>query len=195
MKTLSMFAVVLAVAVSAFSSTGQAQCNSNSILKGGVDILPWSVVRPFPWDNVQGYWQLGDNTSIFLKAKVLSSTSRRKILQLTVHVNGLCSKATARGTGYVDASEKNVVRALISDANNKYQVKLGLFDSRDLALASEGAVYSCFGQPVMAASMQLLESNSSEGVQLDLETGHAETQNLLLKKVTVDVAEFCKNRK
>lgn len=188
MKTLSMFAVVIAVAVSAFSSTSQAQCNSN-ILKGGVDILPWSVVQPFPWDNIGGFWQLGGNSSVFLKARVLSSTNRRKILQLTVHVDGLCSKATARGTGYVDVSEKNVVRALISDSANKYQVKLGLFDGRDLATMANG----CFQQPVMAASMQLLESRNTAGAELILDAAHTETQNLLLKKVTIDTDEFCKN--
>lgn len=190
MKTLFKFAVVIAVAVSAFSSTGHAQCNTN-VLKGGVDILPWSVVQPFPWDNIGGFWQLGGSNSVFLKARVLSSTNRRKILQLTVHVDGLCSRATARGTGYVDVSEKNVVRALISDASNKYQVKLGLFDGRDIANMANG----CLGQPVMAASMQLLESKDTSGASMILDAARTETQNLLLKKVTVDTAEFCKNSK
>lgn len=188
MKKMMMWLSVVLM-TSLWGASANAQCDSSNVLKGGVDILPWSVVQPFPWDNIQGYWQLGDSNNVFIKARVLSSTNKRKILQLTVHTEGICSRPSARGTGYVDVTEKNVVRALISDHMYKYQFKMGLFDARDLQTS---LALAC-KQNVVAVSVQVLghsELSSRSGAPLDI--GIKETQNLVLKKVASDPDSVCK---
>ena len=185
MKTVSL---LIAVLILNFPNLASAACAGTS-LSGGVDILPWSVARPFPWDNIQGYWQLGDNNSVYIKAKVTAANSKRKILQLSVLADGLCSKATARGSGYVDANEKNVVRALLADQQYRYQFRMGLFNPSDLT-----APAAACSQDVMAVSVQVLgragASNEAEAAA-PLDPNLTETQNLVLKKVTIDVEEFC----
>ncbi|AGH94394.1 hypothetical protein [Pseudobdellovibrio exovorus] len=187
MKKMTMW-ISIVFMTSLWSASASAQCDNSNVLKGGVDILPWSVVQPFPWDNIAGYWQLGDS-SVFIKARVLSSTNKRKILQLSIHAEGICSKASARGTGYVDVTEKNVVRALISDHMYKYQFKMGLFDARDI---QDTLALSC-KQNIVAVSVQMLgftEGARTNGAPLDI--GMKETQNLVLKKVASDAEGLCK---
>ena len=163
-------------------------CSDNSQTMGGVDVWPWSFAKPFPWDNIQGYWKLGDNADSYLKARVLSSTNNRKILSLAIYGEGICSKPYAKGTGYVDATEKNVVRAILSDGVYKYQLKIGMFDTRDI----DGA--DMCGQNIIAASMQVIErtKKSSPGTTVPLDPDLTETHNMLLKKATVDPANSCK---
>lgn len=188
MKKMTMWISVVLM-TSLLGVSANAQCDNSNVLKGGVDILPWSVVQPFPWDNIAGYWQLGDSNNVFIKARVLSSTNKRKILQLTVHTEGICSRPSARGTGYVDVTEKNVVRALIADHMYKYQFKMGLFDARDI---QDSLSLSC-KQNVVAVSVQMLgftEGARTNGAPLDI--GMKETQNLVLKKVASDAEGLCK---
>jgi hypothetical protein len=183
--------VLLSFSVCAQNSQSNLELTGESCsnqLLGGVDALPWSVAQPFPWNNIEGYWKLGDDGSSYLKAAVISSTNRRKILSLQIYAEGVCSKPYARGTGYIDAAEKNVVRALVSDGTLKYQLKLGLFDSRDV-----NGVISCT-QNVMAASMQVIgrAKKSADPTQPPLDSSVTETHNMLLKKVSADLVEACK---
>lgn len=183
---LLSFSLHAQVEIGAIADGRAGSCNGQPM--GGVDILPWSFAQPFPWDNIQGFWKLGDDESSFLKATVLSSTNRRKILSLSVYGDGVCSKAYARGTGYIDVAEKNVVRALVADGTYKYQLKLGMFDSRDLT-----GVNSC-SENIMAASMQVVgrARKADNTKQMPLDPSVTETHNMLLKKVTIDLGEACK---
>lgn len=154
----------------------------------GGDAWPWSIAKPFPWDNIQGYWKLGDDDHSYLFAKVLSTTNSRKILSLSVLDEGVCAKPYAKGTGYVDVTEKNVVRALVTDGVYKYQVKLGMFDSRDLVGQN-----SC-STNVMALSIQVIARmrKSFDPVTGPLDPAITEMRSMVLKKVTINVDETCK---
>lgn len=187
---MKAFLIVLVLLIFNSASVSFAAVDGSSCIniQAGGDAWPWSVAKPFPWDNIQGYWKLGDDQSSYLSARVLSTTKNRKILSLSVLGEGLCSKAYAKGTGYVDVTEKNVVRALVSDGVYKYQLKLGMFDSRDLVTQN-----SC-SPDVMAVSMQVIarakKSNDLNLVPLDPKV--TETINMVLKKVTLDVDTACK---
>ncbi len=170
----------------AYATASANTCFDNGI-QGGVDIWPWSVARPFPWGNIEGYWKLGDDQTTYLSAQVLSSTNKRKILSLNIHKDGFCSKPYAKGAGYIDATEKNVVRALLSDGTYKYQLKLAMFDGRDIIGFRE-----C-GQNIVGASLQVIarSKNSKITNPQPLDPAVTETQNMLLKKVTFDVIAAC----
>lgn len=155
----------------------------------GGDAWPWSVAQPFPWNNIEGYWKLGDQDELsYIKARITSTTSKRKILSLQVLGNGLCTKPTAKGTGFVDAAEKNVVRAILSDGLYQYQVLLGMFDMRDLTgknMCTEN---------IMAVSMQVVgrAKKANDNKLGPLDPSITGTHNMVLKKVTADVDELCK---
>ena len=185
MKTVSLLIILATMSWTQTAPAAQDPCAS-AVLQGGVDILPWSTARPFPWDTIGGYWQLGDSNSVYIKAKVTSATNKRKILQLTVHADGLCSKASARGTGYVEANQKNVVRALVADEKFRYQFKIGLFDHNDMS----SPLMAC-SRDVMAVSVLVLGRTENLAEAVPLDQSLSEAQNLVLKKVTIDVDDFC----
>lgn len=196
MKALSVLTIFLLIGFSASANVSAPVTDSvdDACLSqplGGVDVWPWSVAKPFPWDNIQGFWKLGDDETSYLKARVLSSTSTRKILSISLLGDGLCSKPYARGTGYIDVTEKNVVRALVSDGTFKYQLKLAKFDNRVFSVVN-GCNASFIG-----ASMQMIgKSNKSNFINtLPLDPKTAEIQNMLLRKVTIDVDTACKKIK
>ena len=186
MKTIFILITVLFFNLTSFAAASLCDGNSQT-MGGGVDVWPWSVAKPFPWDNIQGYWKLGNNNDSYIKARVLSTTKNRKILSLQLFGEGICSKPYAKGTGYVDVSEKNVVRAILSDGVYKYQLKLGMFDPRDVDSRA------C-GQNIMAASMQVIDlaTKSTDKGSVPLDPGVTETHNMMLKKATVDPVNACK---
>ena len=163
------------------------ECNVR--IQGGVDGFPWSSAKPFPWTDIQGVWKLKDGVvPYFLKAKVIRTTTNRKILNLMIVSDGDCSRPVAQGVGYIDSSERNVVRAIINDGTSKYQMKIALFDIKDLAEDASGC-----DEGIMAASLQVLgslpQTRSNTLVSAD-EEGSAE--NILLKKVSKDLTSICK---
>lgn len=191
MKTIVilMTAVILSLSWGAQAQASASMMCSDNQKMGGVDVWPWSIAKPFPWDNIQGYWKLGDDESSYIRARVLSSTNNRKILSLSLYGEGICSKPYAKGTGYVDVSEKNVVRALLTDGVYKYQMKLGLFDARDLILSGDNLC----NYNIMAVSMQVIgrAKRSGELDKIPLDPSITETHNMLLKKVSVDPSVDC----
>lgn len=162
------------------------ECNVR--IQGGVDGFPWSSARPFPWADIQGVWKLKDGVvPYFLKAKVTRTTTNRKILNLMIVSDGDCSRSVAQGVGYIDSSERNVIRAIINDGTSKYQMKIALFDIKDLAEDASGC-----DEGIMAASLQVLGSlpQSRSNTLVSAEEGSAE--NILLKKISNDLGSICK---
>ncbi len=189
MKLISLISILLLVGLTSQASKAQLVCSDEgNIIQGGVDILPWSVAKPFPWDNINGFWKLGDDEGSFVRAKVQSATTNRKILTLQVYGDGMCSKPYARGTGYIDVTEKNVVRAILFDNQYRYQMKLGLFDTRDIAFNAN----KCEAR-VMAAAMQIVgrSDKTRDSVSRPIDPSITETQNMLLKKVKSDTSFIC----
>ena len=163
----------------------ESTCNNDAQTMGGVDVWPWSMAVPFPWDNIQGFWKLGEEEDTYVRARVISSTSNRKILSLQIYTEGVCAKPSSKGMGYVDASEKNAVRAILSDSDYKYQLKLGLFNSRDVTVNAD---LRC--DKVMAASMQII-GNSRYTISAKsklMEPKASQTLNMILTKVSVDLS-------
>lgn len=161
------------------------ECNAK--IQGGADGFPWSVAKPFPWADIQGVWKLRDNGNpAFLKAKVIRTTSNRKILSLSVIGEGNCAKPLAQGIGYVDFSERNVVRAIMNDGVSKYQMKLASFDVRDLEIDS----FTC-GENVVVASIQSIGAyhNGRMGLRGIPEGG---SEKVMLKKTSEDVGTICR---
>ncbi|MGZ3690449.1 MAG: hypothetical protein ACXVAX_03030 [Pseudobdellovibrio sp.] len=189
-KLLSSLLVLFFISL---ASTAHAQSCEDAFLQGGIEPWPWSVAQPFPWDNIAGWWQFGDDDSSYIRAVVQSSTQDRKLLKIYVYGDGACSKPYAVGTGYISIAEKNVVRSLLSDSDYKYQLKLGLFDARDVSNSR-----ACSHSKLMAASMQIISrahSNVSsikdiQSVPTPLPT---DARNILLKKVSADPSVDCNN--
>lgn len=170
------------------SDIGFAQeCNAK-IKGGGADGFPWSIAQPFPWANIQGVWKLRDGENPFyLKAKVIRTTSHRKILSLSVISEGNCAKPIAQGLGYVDFSERNVVRSIMNDGISKYQIKLASFDVRDLEMDN----YTCGEESVIAASIQPIGAIRSSS-RLALRSTEGFSENVVLKRTTEDIATICR---
>lgn len=196
MKSFLTFLLFLSlISIDAFASgftDGGSDTQCSLAQTQGGDAWPWSVAQPFPWNNIEGYWKLGDqDDTSYVKAVVTSTTNKRKILKLSAYTDGFCSKPIAKGTGYIDATEKNVVRSLLSDGVYRYQLMMGMFDMRDLT-----GKMTCT-ENVIAVSMQVIGRAKKAGEPNlgPLDPTITETQNMLLKKVTVNVDELCKNIK
>ncbi len=185
-----LFAAVVFLGLFANAQTSVSFRNECSArIQGGVDVFPWSVARPFPWNNIQGVWMLKDGLKpIYIKAKVVRTTSNRKILKLSVINGASCAKPLAEGVGYIDTSEKNVVRAIINDGVSKYQMKLALFDIKDLHINTYGCEES-----ILAASLQMIGDTQSSLVSFGGLTNYELTpENLMLKKISSDLGSVCK---
>lgn len=163
------------------------ECNAK-IQRGG-DYFPWSAAKPFPWADIQGVWKLRDGVNpYFLKAKVIRTTSNRKILNLSIVSEGNCSKPLAQGIGYIDLYERNVIRAIINDGSLKYQMKIAAFDVRDLEIDS----YAC-GENVVVASIQPIgQFKSNRSSFLGAFDSEPRVENLMLKKTSNDIASICR---
>jgi hypothetical protein len=186
-KILTVLIIVFGLTARSEISPSLGECSSR--IQGGVDVFPWSAARPFPWNNIQGVWQLKEGlTPTYLKARVTRTTSNRKIIDLTIISNGNCAKPVARGVGFIDVSEKNVVRAIMNDGVSKYQMKIALFDIKDLVSDTNGC-----DESIMAASLQVFGSlPPSPGVIYPPEYSTESTQNIMLKKVSDDLISICK---
>jgi len=189
MKAILIF---LSMAIFNYGATAFANhedLRSCNLLQGGGDAWPWSVAQPFPWDNIEGYWALGKRQSTFIRAHVLSSTKNRKILSLSIHKDSICSKPYAKGMGYIDINEINVVRALVIADNLKFQLKIAMFDSHDVAGLS-----GC-EQNIVGLSMQTVGRYNNLKISNPVLGGPnpAAIQNAVLKKVPPEALSDCGN--
>ena len=166
-------------------SYGQASCDIKT--QGGVDGWPWSAAQPFPWTTIQGIWKLNsDSSSIYFRMRVTNSNATRKLLKIEKISAGNCKTPIANGVGYINSDEKNVVRMIMSDKSLRYQLKLAIFDTKDLASAGSS---SC-GQQVLAASMQVIGTTDNNSIPINID--QYEPQNMLLKKISSSLDSICK---
>jgi hypothetical protein len=185
---LTIFSVIFCAQI---TFAGEIACQDpthSRVMKGGVDVWPWSLSKPFPWEDVSGYWKLGNDENSYVRLNVLSTSNKRKILSIWVYGDGICSKPYAKGTGYIDINEKNVVRSLLNDEQYRYIMKMALFDARDIS----DKVDTCDWK-IMAVSMQVIgRSWRGENSGQPLDPNLKETHNMVLKKVPVDPVTACK---
>lgn len=184
-----MKAILINLSLLFFVSLANAQAANCkiSIQGGGVDTWPWMVAQPFPWNNIQGIWKLStDNSTTYFKMRVISSNSKRKVLNISKIEGGNCGSPIATGVGFVTTDERNVVRAIMTDKRLRYQLKLAMFDTKDL---SESSLLSC-GDEVLAASMQVIGQKNKISTPIDVST--YEVENMVLKKISTSLDSICK---
>ena len=169
-------------------SYGQASCDIK--IQGGVDNWPWNVAQPFPWTTIQGIWKLSsDSSDMYFRLRVTNSNSVRKLLKIEKIANGNCVTPVANGVGYINSDEKNVVRMIMSDKNLRYQLKLAMFDTKDLANVAGAPV--CDGEEqVLAASMQVIGRMGK--LRMPLKAASNQAENMILTKVTGTLDSICK---
>ena len=196
MKQSFFFGMILIFGLTSFAqsisfpsaSEASQTLDCSAKIQGG-DYFPWSNAQPFPWSDIQGVWKLKDGlVPFYLKAKVVRTTSNRKILSLSIVSEGNCTRPVAQGVGYIDLSEKNVVRAIMNDGASRYQMKLASFDSEDLKMDS----FSC-GENIMAASLRLIGPSKPSKTSSLLSSENVDgAENIMLKKVSDDLGSICK---
>ncbi|MFZ3229846.1 MAG: hypothetical protein WA160_06555 [Pseudobdellovibrio sp.] len=158
-------------------------------IQGGIDTWPWAVAQPFPWNNIQGIWQLNtDLADTYFKIRIGISDSQRKVLIISKIVGGNCSKPVAKGVGFVSSNEKNVIHAVIADDQLRYQLKLAVFNPQDI---SSSLIYTdgrC-NKNILAASAQIIGHTGKMAEPL---TETMPTENMMLKKVSNSLDSICK---
>lgn len=173
-----------------FVSFSQAQNRCDLAIQGGVDTWPWSVAQPFPWTTIQGIWKLNsDSSNTYFRMRVTNSSSIRKFLKIEKISNGNCRSPIANGVGYISSDEKNVVRMIMSDRTLRYQLKLAMFDAKDLT-DSSGSSY-CSDQQVLAASVQVIGPMGHHSARPIISDQYG-TENMLLKKISGSLDSICK---
>lgn len=158
-----------------------------SVFKGGGDLFPWSVARPFPWTSVEGLWKSVDPTksNIIFEFKVTRTTEKLKQLLVLVYDLKKCKSASISGVGLINNSEKNVVRVNM----NNVMLKLAMFKTQDLELKTLSCGVRAMGASFYKLSDELSEFDSSiYGGQDNVE----DSANLLLKKISDTTAFKCK---
>ncbi len=180
-----LFTLLLVAGLTAKAQTENPECNYS--IKG-VEFFPWSTATlPFPWNDIQGVWKLSTDSSIYLKAKVISSTKNRKILRIELVSTERCATLAASGTGFVDVGEKNVVRAILTDGKFRYQLKLGMFDSKMLNMDAR-----LCGPNILAATVKILgNAPLSSSVSVSVRADDS-IQSMVLKKISSDLNAICK---
>ena len=166
------------------ASYGQQTCNIQT--QGGIDTWPWQHAEPFPWDNIQGVWKLNtDSSDVYFKMKVTGQNKKGKILNISKFSTKNCTKPLATGVGFVGTQEKNIVRGVISDKLLRYQITLGLFETKQLS----DDVVSC-GDQVLAASMEVIGQRGAYNSPIDPAAYQIEL--MVLKKVPRSFESICK---
>lgn len=185
---MRQFFGMMVVLLLALSVTAQSQCGLN--VQGGVDIFPWGLAQPFPWNTIQGLWKVTDNNDTIIKFRVTRSDSDSKKLSVELYSrqSGKCDKPLMTGLGIITATEKNIVRISLKDTEGKTKLlTLAWFNSENLKLIGP----NCDRNVLVAAMINLSEdlSYSDSSIQ------ETESSKMMLKKITPSLDFYCKKRK
>lgn len=180
-RILILFILAISTQIYASNGTSKIESCSLSTLDNGVGYWPWRHAQPFPWNNIQGTWQVAGNNkkTMYFVFKVTKDSSSRKVIDTRVYEEGdSCSKLSANGIAYINANAKNTVRAQIADSQNKYSIKLAWFNTIDLNMDDADC-----GDSVLGASKQIIGTNKP-GSSFDSMLKPDSTENFILKKVS-----------
>lgn len=188
-----MKSLFLAISLMLFATLANAE-NTCRMKIQGVDTWPWKVAQP--WRDIQGIWKLNtDEGEIFFKFRISASMNRRKILLIDKIIDGNCAKPTATGVGYIDLQERNAIRAVISDEKVRYQLKLAVFDTMDLPSSLLSDIESCGQQVIGISVLEVIgRTNKTDSFPRysGIGTEEADSENLMLKKVSNSLDSICK---
>jgi len=185
MKQFFGMIVVLLLAVNV---SAQNQCGLN--VQGGVDIFPWGLAEPFPWNTIQGLWKVTDNNETIIKFRVTRSDTESKKLSVEVfsRQSGKCDKPLMTGFGIITAEEKNIVRVSLKDSTGSIKLlTLAWFNAQNLKLTGP----NCDRNVLVAAMIPLVEDASHK----DAWSQEVEAPQMMLKKITGSLDFYCKKRK
>ncbi len=182
-----MKSLLFSLSLMFFVSFAQAQQACNIQAQGGIDTWPWQYAEPFPWDNIDGVWKLNtDSSDVYFKMSVTGENKKGKILKIIKFSTKSCTKPVATGVGFVGSLEKNIVRGVISGKALRYQITLGLFDTKQL---TNDDAATCGGQ-VLAASMEVIGQRGVYTTPIDPAT--YQIQLMVLKKDPRSFESICK---
>lgn len=178
--------LVLITLFASLSGLAENQCGY-STPQGGVDVFPWSQAQPFAWDNIQGLWQVNDFPDTFLRLRVIRANQSVKQLKVELLSKIDCAQPLMTGSGFINYSEKNVVRIFLKDKSGHVRfLKLGYFNPSDLKLSQ-----AVCGQRVLIASV--IEPLSSQPDQRN--ENEMSESIFMLEKVTSSLGFSCKKQK
>ncbi len=167
-----------------------AGCNYDVL---GGEYFPWRngemtvTPMPLPWNEIQGIWRINEDPTVYLKARVASANKDRKLLSIDIMSVKSCSTQIASGTGYIDAGEQDVIRAVLTDGTYRYQFKLGLFSSTDLKMDT----LNC-GNSVWAATVKVVGTNPGSNTPLPTDKKTVAPHNMVLRKISSDLNSVCR---
>ncbi|MBC7464824.1 MAG: hypothetical protein H7256_02430 [Bdellovibrio sp.] len=186
-----MKSLLLTLSFLVFAGAAHAE-NGCGMRTQGIDTWPWKQAQPLK--DIQGIWKMKtDEGDVFFKFRISANMANRKILVIDKIIDGNCAKPVASGVGYIAVQEKNTVRALISDANLQYQLKLALFDTEDLSSSLFTDVESCGQQVIGISVLQVIGRTKAKDYEppRNVELS-AEPENMMLKKVSNSLDSICK---
>lgn len=152
MRSLLMVLVILGsfLAANISQAAEQAQCHSGTdesqIIRGGdSDYTPWpsSIIRPFPWDDVQGIWKVEDRVTgdiwYFALKRLKMTPSCQRPLQVR-QIEGESCKVIATGVGF---DRNKVIRAQMTDKDGKtFRLAFTAFNEEDAPIVPvEGKIH------------------------------------------------------
>ncbi len=183
-----MKSILTTLSLLLFVSISSAQSSCEFTIQGGVDTWPWNVAQPFPWTTIDGIWKLNsDSSNTYFRIRVTNSNNSRKILAVEKIAAGNCAKPVATGVGFMNSSEKNVVRMIMSDKSSRYQLTLAMFDTKVLA---DNGISLC-GDQVLIANMQPIGQAARQS-RRDAKAQQMKDQLMMLKKIPGPVDSICK---
>ena len=127
-------------------AAGLCSEDSGEVLIGrGDDFVPWpmSVIRPFPWDDVQGVWKVEDGntgeTWYFALKRLKMTPSCQRPLQVR-QIDGETCKVIATGVGF---DRNKVIRAQMTNRDGKtFRLAFTAFAEEDAPMVpTEGKIH------------------------------------------------------
>jgi len=185
---MRQFFKMIIVLFLSFNLHAQNQCGLN--VQGGVDIFPWGLAEPFPWNTIQGLWKVTDDNDTIIKFRVTRFDSNSKKLNVEVYNRraGKCEKPQMTGIGIINDEEKNIVRISLKDLKGSIKLlTLAWFNSENLKLTGQ----NCDRSVLVAALLPLSEDVSYD----DARSQEVDAPQMMLKKITGSLDFYCKKRK
>lgn len=177
MKLILFFTLLFSLSVQA-----QKTCNSINIMGGG-DAFPWTVAKPFQWNDIQGLWKVTGSENIVMRFRVIRQTEQTKQLEVQVfdRVKN-CSEPLLKGKGFVSSDEPNIVRMSVGGK----LLTFAWFYSEDLEMNPKDC-----GESVLVANFINLNGRSSANKNTSI-IKTSDNANMMLKKITSSLGLYCR---
>lgn len=131
-----LFAAILMMAgFSANAAVNNLSCRPTEGYspEGGVVVWPWGQEILFPWNGIQGVWQVSEVScsKLYIFKVIRQSATGEKIMSVTEYDPTVC-KVSATGKGV--ESRKGVVRAIMTNRMGSFELTIHAFSQNDVKL-------------------------------------------------------------